>query len=111
MNRTVLAVGIAGMASLLSGAAMAATELSMWYHGAGNPIERKIITGIIDDFNKAQSDWTVKLEEFPQAAYNDSVKAAALAHKLPDILDIDRPHMPYYASSCLLRPLTRPARM
>ena len=46
---------------------------------------------IIADFNASQSDWKVVLEQFPQAAYNDSVTAAALAGNLPDILDVDGP--------------------
>jgi len=85
--------------------AEAATDLQMWYHGAGNEVEKKIISQIIDDFNKSQSDWNVKLEQFPQAAYNDSVTAAALAGKLPDILDVDGPNMPNWAWSKYMQPL------
>ena len=85
--------------------AQAATDLQMWYHGAGNEVEAKIINQIIDDFNKSQSDWSVKLEKFPQAAYNDSVTAAALAGKLPDILDVDGPNMPNWAWSKYMQPL------
>ncbi len=85
--------------------AQAATELQMWYHGAGNEVEAKIVGQIIDDFNKSQADWSVKLEKFPQAAYNDSVTAGALAGKLPDILDIDGPNMPNWAWSKYLQPL------
>ena len=88
-----------------AGLAQAATDLQMWYHGAGNEVEKKIITGIIDDFNKSQSDWSVKLEKFPQIAYNDSVTAAALAGKLPDILDMDGPVMPNWAWSKYVQPL------
>ena len=85
--------------------AEAATDLQIWYHGAGNEVEKKIIGQIIDDFNKSQSDWNVKLEQFPQAAYNDSVTAAALAGKLPDILDVDGPNMPNWAWSKYMQPL------
>lgn len=97
------------LASLMSSAAFAATDLTMWYHGAGNEVEKKIITGIIDDFNKSQADFVVKLEQFPQAAYNDSVTAAALAGKLPDILDVDGPVMPNWAWAGYLAPLEVPA--
>lgn len=104
--KKVIAFSVAlGVNFLLAGTAFAATELSMWYHGAGNPDERKIVLQVIDDFNSSQSDWTIKLEEFPQAAYNDSVTAAALAHKLPDILDMDGPNMPNWAWSGYLQPL------
>ena len=90
MKKFTAAAGAFALAALLTGSAFAATDLSIWYHGAGNPDERKVLLGIISDFNTSQTDWNVKLEEFPQAAYNDSVTAAALSHKLPDILDMDR---------------------
>lgn len=81
----------------LSGAVMAQTTLSLWYHGAGNEVERAIVMQIIDDFNASQGDWRVTLEEFPQIAYNPSVVSAALAGNLPDILDVDGPVMPNWA--------------
>jgi len=90
-------------------AAARPTELSLWYHGAGNEVERSILIGIIDDFNASQSDWTVVLEEFPQQDYNESVTAAALAGKLPDIIDVDGPVMPNWAWSGYMAPLELPA--
>ena len=90
----------------MSSMAYAATELSMWYHGAGNEVEKKIVNQIIDDFNKSQADFSIKLEQFPQAAYNDSVTAAAAAGKLPDILDVDGPVMPGWAWAGYMAPLT-----
>ncbi len=108
MNKILVLAGAAGLSALMAGTALAATDLSMWYHGAGNPVERDIIIGIIDDFNSSQSDWKVNLQEFPQAAYNDSVTAAALAGNLPDILDMDGPNMPNWAWSGYLQPLTLP---
>ena len=38
------------------------TELSLWYHGAGNDVEREILLGIIDDFNNSQDEYEVVLE-------------------------------------------------
>lgn len=87
------------------GAAMAQTELSMWYHGAGNAEEAAILNGIVDDFNASQSDWKVVVESFPQSSYNDSVVAGALAGNLPDILDVDGPNMPNWAWAGYLQPL------
>jgi multiple sugar transport system substrate-binding protein len=81
------------------------TELSLWYHGAGNETERAIITQIIDDFNASQSDFVVVMEDFPQATYNESIVAAALAGDLPDIIDMDGPVMPNWAWSGYLSPL------
>ena len=104
-----LILGGALLASLMSSAAFAATDLTMWYHGAGNEVEKKIIEQIIGDFNGSQADFVVKLEQFPQAAYNDSVTAAALSGKLPDILDVDGPVMPNWAWAGYLAPLDIPA--
>ncbi|MEQ8697879.1 MAG: extracellular solute-binding protein [Bauldia litoralis] len=89
----------------LAGPAAAQTELTMWYHGAGNEVESKLINQIIDDFNASQDDWSVSIESFPQGAYNDSVVAAALAGNLPDILDVDGPVMPNWAWAGYLQPL------
>lgn len=108
MKQTRILLGAVVSAALLASTASAQTELSLWYHGAGNKVEREILTGIIDDFNGSQSDWKVVLEEFPQAAYNDSVTAAALSGSLPDILDMDGPNMPNWAWSGYLQPLKLP---
>jgi multiple sugar transport system substrate-binding protein len=101
-----LILGGALLASLMSSAAFAATELSMWTHGAGNEAEQKVLNVIITDFNAAQSDYSIKLEQFPQGAYNDSVTAAAAAGKLPDIIDVDGPVMPGWAWAGYMAPLT-----
>ncbi|MDV3253087.1 extracellular solute-binding protein [Devosia sp. BK] len=87
------------------GAAFAQTNLTMWYHGAGSTVERDLINGIITDFNGSQTDWKVSLQEFPQAAYNDSVVAAAVAGNLPDIIDVDGPVMPNWAWAGYMQPL------
>lgn len=108
MKQTPFFLGAVLSAALLATTANAQTELSLWYHGAGNKVEREILTGIIDDFNGSQADWKVTLEEFPQAAYNDSVTAAALSGSLPDILDMDGPNMPNWAWSGYLQPLKLP---
>jgi multiple sugar transport system substrate-binding protein len=81
----------------LAGAAAAQTELTFWQHGAGNPWEGEIFGQMVEEFNASQSDWKVTLQQFPQAAYNDSVTAAALSGELPDIIDVDGPVMPNWA--------------
>lgn len=91
--------------ALLSGSALAQATLSMWYHGAGNEVESRIVNQIISDFNASQSDFKVELQSFPQAAYNDSVTAGALAGNLPDILDVDGPIMPNWAWAGYMQPL------
>lgn len=91
--------------TLLSGAAAAQTELGMWYHGAGNEVEGRIINQIVSDFNASQADYVVTLESFPQESYNDSVVAGALAGNLPCIVDVDGPVMPNWAWAGYLQPL------
>ncbi len=95
---------LAGSTVLATGA-FAQTEISLWYHGAGNEVESSIINQIIDDFNAAQSNWAVNIESFPQESYNDSVVAAALAGNLPCIIDVDGPVMPNWAWSGYMQPL------
>ncbi|TYL49501.1 extracellular solute-binding protein [Marinomonas sp. IMCC 4694] len=104
VKSALLAAGISVL-SMGSVAAFAATDLSLWYHGAGNPVEAKIIDQIVADFNKSQADWKVALQSFPQESYNDSVIAAALAGNLPDIMDVDGPVMPNWAWAGYLQPL------
>lgn len=91
--------------TLIAGVASAETEVSLWYHGAGNNVEGDLVNGIIKDFNASQSDYRVVIEEFPQESYNDSVEAAALAGNLPCIIDVDGPVMPRWAWAGYLQPL------
>ncbi len=105
MNKISVFASALLLGTALSGGALAATDLTMWYHGAGNEVEGKVINQIVDDFNASQSDWNVIIESFPQESYNDSVTAAALAGNLPDILDMDGPNMPNWAWSGYLQPL------
>lgn len=98
---------VAVLLAVFGGVASAqATQISLWYHGAGNEVEREILLQIIADFNASQSDWEVVLEEFPQESYNTSVTAAALAGTLPDIIDVDGPVMPNWAWSGYMAPLS-----
>jgi multiple sugar transport system substrate-binding protein len=99
--------GLVASAAILGWASVAQAQetLTMWYHGAGNEVESKIVNELIADFNGSQADWKVELQSFPQAAYNDSVVAGALAGNLPDILDVDGPIMPNWAWAGYLQPL------
>lgn len=97
--------GALALSTVLGSTAFAQTDLTMWYHGAGSSVERELIIGIIDDFNASQDDWQVSLQEFPQAAYNDSVVAAAVSGNLPDIIDVDGPVMPNWAWAGYMQPL------
>ncbi|EKD61762.1 MAG: hypothetical protein ACD_54C00110G0005 [uncultured bacterium] len=105
MKHFTLAAGALLASVAFTTVAQAQTTLSMWYHGAGNEGEAKVLNQIITDFNASQADWKVELQSFPQAAYNDSVTAGALAGNLPDILDVDGPIMPNWAWAGYMQPL------
>lgn len=90
---------------MLASTAFAQTQLSLWYHGAGNPAELSVLNRIIEDFNAAQNEWHVSLQAFPQIAYNPAIVAAALAGQLPDMLSVDGPVVPNWAWSGYLQPL------
>ena len=105
MKHFTLAAGALLASVAFTTVAQAQTTLSMWYHGAGNEGEAKVLNQIITDFNASQTDWKVELQSFPQAAYNDSVTAGALAGNLPDILDVDGPIMPNWAWAGYMQPL------
>lgn len=106
IKRLLVLVVASSLLVMASGIVSAQETLSLWYHGAGNEVEREILVGIIDDFNASQSDYVVELEEFPQGAYNESIVAAALSNDLPDIIDVDGPVMPNWAWAGYLQPLT-----
>ena len=77
----------------------------MWYQGASDLKERALLLGVIDDFNNAQDQWTIALEEFPYDVYNESVVAAALSGDLPDIISVDGPNTPNWAWAGYMGPL------
>ncbi|MDE2948094.1 MAG: extracellular solute-binding protein [Chloroflexota bacterium] len=105
MNRILVMLFLITLLLSAAPLASAQTELSLWYHGAGNPEERAVLLNVIDDFNASQSDWSVVMEEFPQESYNSSIVAAALSGDLPDIIDVDGPVMPGWAWSGYMVPL------
>lgn len=100
-----LKISLTASVAMVAGLASAQTELSLWYHGAGNETEAAILNSVIDDFNASQSDYTVAIESFPQASYNDSIIAAAVSGSLPDIIDVDGPIMPNWAWAGYMQPL------
>ena len=65
MQYKITAMGLLGSVLCLASPVMAQTELSMWYHGAGNEVESEIINQIVDDFNASQSEWKVDIEVLP----------------------------------------------
>ena len=86
-------------------AAICQTELTMWWHAAGEPAQMALVKELVDEFNASQSEWKVVITAFPQIAYNDAVVAAGLAGTLPDIIDIDGPILPNWAWAGYIQPL------
>ncbi len=104
-----LLAGVLAVSAGFAGQAYAQTALTMWYHGAGNKVESALFAKVVEEFNASQKDFSVEIVKFPQISYNDSVTAAALAGKLPDILDVDGPIMPNWAWAGYMAPLDIPA--
>ena len=96
---------VTGCASVHSGGN--ADELTLWTHNAGNPEELAVDQQVVNDFN-AHSAVKIKVQAFPQQAYNDAVVAAASARKLPCLLDIDAPTVPNWSYAGYLAPLDLP---
>jgi maltose-binding protein MalE len=86
-------------------------ELTLWTHNAGNKEELAVVNQIVSDYNASQTQNQVKVQAFPQAAYNDAVTAAATAKKLPCILDVDAPIVPNWAWAGYLTKLDLPQEL
>ncbi|MEZ0067016.1 multiple sugar transport system substrate-binding protein [Streptacidiphilus sp. MAP12-20] len=86
-------------------------QITMWTHSAGNPGELAVYKKILADFNASQSTYQVVEQNFPQGSYNDAITAAATAHKLPCLLDMDGPIMPNWAWAGYLQPLGLPSSL
>ncbi len=91
-------------------AAPANKAVTLWFHG-GTAEETAAMKSQIERFNASQKNFKVEMTEIPGGAvagsgYNDSVNAAAVAGKLPDILDLDGPNLYNYAWAGFLRDLT-----
>lgn len=81
------------------------TKISLWTHSAGNPAEMNTLKAEVAAFNSSQKQYEVDIQSFPQASYNDSVSAAALARKLPTIIDMDNPTVANFAWSKYIQAL------
>ncbi len=79
-------------------------ELSVWVH-AGREAERSTFQRQVQRFNRSQHDLEVTLTWIPEGSYNGQVQAAALAGRLPDVLEIDGPFVASYAWQGALVPL------
>ncbi|GAB3890598.1 ABC transporter substrate-binding protein [Kibdelosporangium lantanae] len=116
-RKSILAVAGLSAVLVLGGCARAgqdspssggSSEITMWTHSAGNPGELAVYQRIISEFNASQTQYRIVQQNFPQGSYNDAVTAAATAHKLPCLLDMDGPVMPNWAWAGYLQPLGLP---
>jgi len=98
-------LGAALIAGVLAATgAQAETLVSMWVHAGPGP-ERDVYIASVRAFNDASPDIKIKLLTLPEGKYSDQVNAAALANKLPCILDFDGPNVYNYAWSKKIVPL------
>src|SRR5437868_14818378 len=91
-----LLVVLMGILAACGGSSTATTSggksiISLWTHSAGNPAEMSTLQTEVAAFNGSQSQYKVQIQSFPQASYNYSVSAAALAHELPCTIVSDYP--------------------
>lgn len=78
--------------------AEAQTVVSTWYH-SGRGAEREALAASVKAFNGANKDVRIEVVQLPEGTYSDQVNAAALAGKLPCLLDFDGPNVSNYAWS------------
>lgn len=89
----------------VSGAVAAApADISLWRHESGDA-EVILAKEQIDDFNRSQNKYRIVVENIPKGSYTQSVTAAAIAKKLPCLLDLDGPTVSNFAWAGHLRPL------
>lgn len=98
--RILFATLLAGMAA----EAMAQAKVTMWVHAGPGP-EADAYVAAVQAFNQANPDVKVELVKLPEGSYSDQVNAAALARKLPCVLDFDGPNVYNYAWSQKIVPL------
>jgi multiple sugar transport system substrate-binding protein len=79
-------------------------ELTVWAH-AGRESERTTLEAQLRRFEARNPGVRVRLTFIPEGSYNGQVQAAALAGRLPDLLELDGPYLYSYAWQGRLRPL------
>lgn len=79
-------------------------RLTVWAH-TGQPQERETLERQVQAFNARHADLVVRLSFLPEGAYNGQVQAAAIAGRLPDLLELDGPYVANYAWQGVLLPL------
>lgn len=103
---TPIATRTAALAAALASAlpALAQTTVTMWVHAGPGP-ESIAYADAVQAFNLQNKDIKLELAKLPEGSYTNQVSAAALAHKLPCLLDFDGPNVYNYAWTKKLLPL------
>lgn len=83
-----------------------AVVLEVWMH-AGSPAERRIMQEQVTRFNTMQYRVRVNVVILPEDSYERQVREAALAGRLPDILDFNGPFVYDYIQRGRLVPLDK----
>ncbi|HUG25227.1 ABC transporter substrate-binding protein [Piscinibacter sp.] len=106
MNERRVAQGLAAAlaVTLAAGNACAQSTVTMWVHAGPGP-EADAYVAAVEVFNKKNADVKVELIKLPEGSYSDQVNAAALARKLPCVLDFDGPNVYNYAWTKKIIPL------
>ena len=103
-SRRIAAAAALALCAALPGAARAQTVVSMWAHAGPGP-ERDVYLESVKAFNAASKDIKIEFAALPEGSYSDQVNAAALARKLPCVLDFDGPSVYSYAWTGKIVPL------
>ncbi len=64
------------------------STVTVWMHEGSEYTE---MSAVLEGFNSSQSDVTVEVVAIPEGGYTDSLKAAAAANELPDVIEFDGP--------------------
>jgi multiple sugar transport system substrate-binding protein len=82
------------------------TTIELFFH-SGQGGERDALAATLKAFQAKNPAIIVRVKQLPEGSYNNQVNAAALAHKLPCLLDFDGPNVYNYAWSGSLIPLDK----
>lgn len=66
----------------------AGSSVTVWMHEGSEFTE---MSAVLEGFNASQSDIAVEVVAIPEGGYTDSLKAAAAANELPDVIEFDGP--------------------
>lgn len=104
MRSTIRGCIATAVASMVAAGAHAQATVTMWVHAGPGP-EASAYTAAVQAFNQQNKDIRLEMLKLPEGSYGDQVNAAALARKLPCLLDFDGPNVYNYAWTKKIIPL------